>query len=93
MDQNSQNNVLIKGQQSIASISHIISLNEFSRFLFYTPPASRSGKAQNSHCITGKCRQPNAAQYKFYTLARLCLLINVDITILYPDTQTLTVYM
>ena len=25
--------------------------------------------AKNSHCITGKCQQPNAAQYKFYTLA------------------------
>ena len=66
---------------------------QFSRFLFSTPPASRSGKTQNLHCITGKRRQPNAAQYKFYTLARFNLLINVDITILYPNTQTLTVNM
>ena len=29
----------------------------------------------------------------FYTLARFGLLLNVDITILYPNTQTLTVYM
>ena len=27
------------------------------------------------------------------TLARFSLLLNVDITILYPNTQTLTVYM
>ena len=33
-------------------------------------------------------------KYKFYTLARLTsLLLNVDITILYPNTQTLTVYI
>ena len=50
-------------------------------------------KVQNSHCIMRKCRQPSAAQYKFYTLARFSLLLNVDITILYPNTQTLTVYM
>ena len=30
---------------------------------------------------------------KFYTLARFKLLLNVDITILYPNTQILTVYM
>ena len=28
-----------------------------------------------------------------YTLARFSLLLNVDITILYPNTQTLTFYM
>ena len=50
------------------------------------PPASRSGNAQNWHCITRKCRQPKAVQYKFYTLTRLCLFINVDITILRPNT-------
>ena len=27
-------------------------------FLFSAPPASRLGKTQNSHCITGKRRQP-----------------------------------
>ena len=33
-----------------------------------------------------KCRQSSAAQYKFYTLARFSLLLNVDIPILYPNT-------
>ena len=60
---------------------------QFSYFPFGTPPASREGKAQNWHCIKGKCRQPRAAQYKFYTLARFKLLLNVDITILYLYTD------
>ena len=34
-----------------------------------------------------------AAQYKFYTITRFSLLLNVDITILYPNTQTPTVNM
>ena len=66
---------------------------QFPHFLSGAPPASRWGEAQNSHCIMGKCWQPSAAQYKFYTLARFSLLLNVDIMILYPKTQTLTVYM
>ena len=49
------------------------------------------GKGTKFALHHGKCRQPSAAQYKFYTLARL--LLNVDITILYPNTQTLRVVL
>ena len=56
--------------------------------LFPIQRATRSGKTQNLHCIVGKRQQPNAAQDKFYTLARFSLLINVDIMISYPNTQT-----
>ena len=56
-------------------------------------PSISMGKAQNSHGITGKCRQPSAAQYKFYTLACFSLLLNEDITISYQNTQTSTVYV
>ena len=68
--------------------------------ILHNSPVSHSTRhqrpARERHKIRiasrGKCRQPSATQYKFYT-ARFGLLLNVDITILYPNTQTLTVYM
>ena len=62
-------------------------------------PVSHSARhhrpARERHKIRIVSREnvDNQRQYKFYTLARLCLLINVNITILHPNTQTLTVYM
>ena len=38
-------------------------------------------------------RRESDPLYKFYTLARFSVLLNVNITIIYPNTQTLTVYM
>ena len=70
-------------------------LNDFKRPVSHS--ARRERPARERHKIRirimGKCRQPSAAQYKSYTLARFSLLLNVDITILYPNIQTLTVYM
>ena len=81
----------VHSQCGMKRITTLLYVTLLTRFKYGAPPASRCWKAQNSHCITGKCRQPNAAQYKFYTLARSSLLLNVNITILYPNTQTLTV--
>ena len=55
---------------------------QLTRFLFGAPTAS--ARERHTIRIASKCRQPNAAQYKFYT-ARFSLLLNVDITIGYND--------
>ena len=71
--------------------NHTIQIATVSRSACHQRPARERLK----NCIASQenCRQPNAGQYKFYTLARFSLLLNVDITILNPNTHTLTVYM
>ena len=51
------------------------------------------GKGTKFALHHGKMSTTSAAQYKFYTLVSFSLLLNVDITISYPNKQTLTVYM
>ena len=51
------------------------------------------GKGTKFTLHHGKMSTTKRRAIQNYTLARFSLLLNVDITILYPNTQTLTVYM
>ena len=66
----------------------------------YNRPVSHSARhqrpARERHKIRIASRENvdnQAPRNTNFTLARFTLLLNVDITILYPNTQTLTVYM
>ena len=61
----------------------------------YSARHQRPGRERHKIRIASRenVDNPSAAQYKFYTLARFSLLLNVDIVILYPKTQSLTVFM
>ena len=80
--------------------AEVISITLLFSLLFNSPIShsaryQRPARERHKICIASLENVDNQTprNTKFYTLARFSLLLNVDITILYPNTHTLTVYM